>query len=490
MNWKSVLAVALTTVSMGASAAVGDTISLDEKWLFKFFPSQKSMPRNVQLPSYNDSQWGFQSIPAQWKVPSKLWKTNCWGVYRGWIKMPETFAGRRVFLHVGNATTVAHVYMNGKEIGQTASDKAQTEFEITNFLKPNRNARNLFVITMPRWQSADNQNERQGHSGIVSPCYLYALNSDGNPAPEYVPVKAGRSRVADRRSFEPDPGVMDSPQLMQSDIDMMKKMGFGAVTYSKPATDPQFIRLAQSNGLDVVSDTPETTLPFLDANRRVLPDAYAYLPESKFDFKGEIRNGEKLAMAAVAKPKPKKKEDNDIFSVWDTPYSIQFDKHTGMIQSYTLGGISVISSGGALMPNARHELVSFTAQKPNKNSGTKANAVIKIDGVQYTWDYFIAPSGVLTVKVSGGNQDILLAMASALSQSACLAKGFDGDEQLTNMKERRPGVLWLKQTNANGRGVEVVCDREFTVSPTTKASAKLIKYDGKTLELHFLPVVK
>lgn len=475
----------LSAVSLQLLAMPGDTISLNEKWLFKLYPSRKSVPSTVQGTSFNDTQWGFQSIPGQWKVSGSQRKNNYVGVYRGWIKMPPTFKGRRVYLHVGNASAVASLYMNGTLLGTTAADRAQTEVDITSHLKPGRN---LFAIVMPHWGDDETTHDASDHSGLLSSCFIYGLSSGQEPAAEYVPVKAAAgARVADRNSFEPVKGYIDSPELMQKDVDEMKRMGFTAVTYNKAASDPRFISVAQQNQMPVVSDAPMTSEALLDANRQPTAEAYALLPAADFDYKKEASAREKKANAVVAKPKAKKKETEDLLTLWDTPYSIQFDKHTGLISSYTLGGVSVISSGSTLMPNARRELKSFTSTKPGKGDCTKVTAVFTIDGQDVTWVYEVYNSGVLKVRMSGPAQQLLVSFSPQLTHSTFLANDFGGTRQLDGITGHRPGIIYLQQTNDQGRGVELLGEHELVVRQTAKNTQWLLDTNDEDFRLSFYP---
>jgi hypothetical protein len=483
---KILLLAILAGANLAAFAAEGDTISLDEKWLFRLFSNEKKVAKNVSNKTYNDTQWGFQAIPGFWRVPGSLYKANCVGVYRGWVKMPETFVGRKVYLHIGNTTAVTDIYMNGQLIGKSVADRAQTEFEITSYLTKGRN---LFAFVMPRWDAGQKERSYREKRGFMSECYLYALNADQNPTPEYVPKEAGAGVVVvDRYSFEPQKSFLDTREVQEKEIAEMKKMGFKAVTYNKLGSDPQFIELCSQNGIDVVSTPPATSEPFFDANHNYTEAAYNIAPTPNYNYKKEISAGEKRANALVSKPKPKKKESSDLFAVWDTPYSIQFDKHTGLISSYTLEGVSILSSGCTFMPNAQRKLVSFTYTKPNKNSGTKATAVFDIDGKQVTWDYEVQSSGVLSITMSGEPTEWLAIFAPSLTKYTLEAKDFNGTTTVNEVQMNREGVVFWKQTDANGRGVEIVGQHDFSAHRTAKNTQWIFNANDKKFQFVFLPV--
>lgn len=483
------VAAMLYSAALPLFAAPGDTISLDEKWLFKLARNRSSVPRNVESTRFNDTQWGFQAVPGVWRVPTSWVAGDYVGTYRGWIKMPPEYAGRRIFLHVGFTTASTSVFVNGVKIGQTALDRAQTEFEITSNVKIGQ--RNLFVFQMPHYDEGEDANNTYGKSGITTNCFIYALANGQQQwnGPEIGRAKSG-VKVASRYSFQLAEGYFDTPKVMQGDIDRMKMLGFGAITYNKLSSDPNFISFARAQGMDVVNDPPLTTAPLIDAQGNYTMEVYNLLPDTKYNFKKEINDGEDRADAVVHKPKPKKKESDALLTIWDTPYSISFDKYTGLISSYTVGGVPVFSGKGTVMPNAKMKLVSLTANKPNKNYGTKVTAVYEIEGDgNITWTYDIPNNGVLSIS-AGGQQDILLSLSARLNQTEYLAQDFGQDVSLIKLNKYRPRVYWMKRRDNIGNGVEVIGERPFTAVEVPKSDQILIQHGGKKFDLRFLPVMK
>ncbi len=489
MNRFLLMAAGLYMSALQLHAAEGDTLSIDEKWLFKLAKNEASSPANYQSTKFNDSQWGFQAIPGVWRVPTAWSKGDYVGTYRGWIKMPSFYAGRKIFLHIGFTTASTAVYVNGEKIGQTALDRAQTEFDITPYLRIGE--RNLFVLHMPHYDEGEDATNTTGKSGITSHCYIYALQ-DGQKQASGPSIGKARSGVlvGSRYSFRPEEGYFDTPKLMQSDIDQMKKLGIGAISYDKLSSDPEFIAYARQQGMDVVSDSPVTNELLVDAQGNYTSEVYKLLPTANYNFKKEIDDAEARASAAVSKSKPKVKESESVLTVWDTPYSITFDKYTGLISSYSQNGVTVFSDGGTVMPNAKMQLVSFSSTKPNKATGTKVTAVYDIAGQgRTTWTYTIPSNGVLSID-AGGQQDILVTLSSRLTRSEYLAQDFGKDTNLSSIQGSRPRVYWMKRSDAAGTGIEVIGEEPFTAVQTPKPGQLLIQHGTKSFDLHFLPVTK
>ncbi len=480
------MAAGLLLLSGQLSAAEGDTISLNEKWLFKLSRNEASTPKNFAAVRFDDTQWRFMAVPGVWKVPTAWQSTDYVGVYRGWIKMHPYMQGKRIFLHLGLTTAVTDVYVNGQKIGQTSGDRAQTEFEITD--RVTIGERNLFVLRMNHYDQGEDATNTRGNSGITSDCYIYVLPEGTDPAPQPRIANARNGvRVADRFSFEPEEGFFDSEKRIAEDLELMRKAGFGAVTYNKLSSDPRFIDLARKNGFDVVLDAPVTSVPLVDADRQFNDAVYAYLPDYPYDFKKVIRAGEARANAAVAKPKPRKKESDELLTVWDTPYSISFDKHTGLISSYVQNGVTVFSGSSTLRPEGQSKLVSFTATKPSKASGTKVTEVYDVENEgRSTWNYEITNNGVLKVSADA-IRVVNINFSSRLSQSQYCAQGIDGPVELSQLAADRARVFWWRQKGADGKGVEVVANTAFTALRPVYKSQLLLRNPAKGIELNFLP---
>lgn len=480
------MAAGLLLLSGQLSAAEGDTISLNEKWLFKLSRNEASLPKDFESTKFNDTQWRFMAVPGVWQVPTAWQSSDYVGVYRGWVKMLPYMQGKRIFLHLGLTTAVTDVYVNGQKIGQTSGDRAQTELEITD--RVTIGERNLFVLRMNHYDRGEDATNTRGNSGITSDCYIYVLPEGVDPSPQPRIGKARNAvRVADRFSFEPEEGFFDTEERIAEDLDLMRKVGFGAVTYNKLSSAPRFIDLARKNGIDVVLDAPVTSVPLVDANRQLNNAVYAYLPDYPYDFKKVIRAGEARANAVVAKPKPRKKESDELLTVWDTPYSISFDKHTGLISSYVQNGVTVFSGSSTLRPEGQSKLVSFTATKPNKVSGTKVTVVYDVENEgRSTWSYEITNNGVL--KVSADAISVVnISFSSRLSQSQYCAQGIDGPVELSQLAADRARVFWWRQKGADGKGVEVIANTAFTALRPVYKSQLLLRNPAKSIELNFLP---
>lgn len=264
---KLLLASFLTLMGIPVLAQVPDTISFNETWLFKMYRSANVVPQNVMSANFDDSQWTFQMMPAQWRaIPQKWAKDNVVGVYRGWVKLLPEWANKstRVMLHVGNSTAPMDIYVNGFKVGITSKYYATMEYDITKYLKKGRN---LYTFIMSRWEKG----ETALLPGIISPSFIYRLKNGAEPVLSKIPdeVKNGKVkgipvRIIDRLSVEPPTGWVESPKHTQRTIDLIKQLNYNAVAYNKASSENSFMEACENNGIAVVRAEAPTQECFID----------------------------------------------------------------------------------------------------------------------------------------------------------------------------------------------------------------------------------
>lgn len=273
---KFMLIAMMILSSLQSFSAEGDTVSVNDNWLFLLSDDAASVPRGVETAQFDDSQWLLMKVPAHWRVSAYRSTKNYVGTYRGWIKHIGLFEGRETILHLGNCTSTASVWINGNFVGKTEPNAATKEFNITPYLKPGFN---LYVIQMARWDQEDKVRDTQMQSGITSPCYLYGLAPGQRQASPVQPVQISgglingvRARIADRNDLEPATGFIDSEARMLEDIRLLRQMNFNAVTFNKASSDPLFAKLAARNGLTIVANgvtSMNKGAKLVDENRRL-----------------------------------------------------------------------------------------------------------------------------------------------------------------------------------------------------------------------------
>ena len=176
--------------------------SLNGNWKFFWSEQPGSLPKNLELSSFDDSGWKFLKVPANWEMngygfpiyttsgfefaylmpekqpdpPKVPMNVNNTGVYRREISIPDNWRNKEVVLHIGAAKSNLSVWVNGKYVGYGEDSKLPSEFNISKYLVKGKN---LIVLRVMRWCDANyiEDQDMWRLSGITRDCYLLARNS-------------------------------------------------------------------------------------------------------------------------------------------------------------------------------------------------------------------------------------------------------------------------------------------------------------------------
>ncbi len=173
-------------------------LSLNGTWKFNGVQNADQRPTDFYKTDYNDESWRTMPVPGIWEVngfgdplyvnadyawrghapytpPLVPTEQNRVGSYRRTITIPADWKGKQVIAHFGSVTSNIYLYVNGKFVGYSEDSKLDTEFDITNFLKPGDN---LIAFQVFRWCDGTYL-ECQDFwrlSGVARDSYLYAVN--------------------------------------------------------------------------------------------------------------------------------------------------------------------------------------------------------------------------------------------------------------------------------------------------------------------------
>ncbi|MCB0773150.1 MAG: beta-galactosidase, partial [Flavobacteriales bacterium] len=179
-------------------------LSLNGAWKFNWVQDPAQRPKNFFEPGYDDSAWDDFRIPASWEVNGyglPIYVNQPYdfaghklrygkmtppydipahqdpvGSYRRTVVLPERFAGKQVFLHVGSAKSCLFVWVNGQRVGYSEDSKLAAEFDITPYL---HEGENLFAFQVYRWSDASylECQDMWRFSGIQRDVFLYCTNT-------------------------------------------------------------------------------------------------------------------------------------------------------------------------------------------------------------------------------------------------------------------------------------------------------------------------
>ncbi len=78
------------------------------------------------IPMYVNTGFGFRAKP-----PHIDREDSPTGAYRHEFSIPDSWDGRRIFIHFEGGTNSMYVWVNGQKVGYTQNAKSPAEFDIT-----------------------------------------------------------------------------------------------------------------------------------------------------------------------------------------------------------------------------------------------------------------------------------------------------------------------------------------------------------------------
>lgn len=144
---------------------------LNGTWKFYFVDAYKQLPENITDPKTDASGWKDIKVPGNWEVqgfgvpiysnlgyefqprnpqPPQLPENNPVGVYRRDFDVPVNWVGRDIFLHLAGVKSGAYIYLNGQFVGYSEDSKSAAEFNISKFVKAEKNT---LVVKVFRWST-------------------------------------------------------------------------------------------------------------------------------------------------------------------------------------------------------------------------------------------------------------------------------------------------------------------------------------------------
>lgn len=133
-------------------------MSLDGVWKFYWAKKPSEKAKDFHTLGFDASKWSEINVPANWEfngygtpiytnVPYPFPKNppfvnkedNPVGSYLRAFSIPNTWDGRRVYLHFEAGTAAMYIWVNGKKVGYTENAKSPAEFDITDYIKLGEN---------------------------------------------------------------------------------------------------------------------------------------------------------------------------------------------------------------------------------------------------------------------------------------------------------------------------------------------------------------
>ena len=123
---------------------VGNSISLNGTWKFKYIPSSTIGPDSLfYSKNFDISKWDHIKVPGHWELqgfaePNYKSVDEGTGLYRTTFTGPASFAGKQVFIRFEGVQYAYEVYVNGKKGGEWSSSYNAASFNITDWVQPGK----------------------------------------------------------------------------------------------------------------------------------------------------------------------------------------------------------------------------------------------------------------------------------------------------------------------------------------------------------------
>ena len=191
-------------------------INLNGTWSFKFYERAEYVPRGLEKDAkiqpifdrnYNLAGWDSIMVPGNIELQGLRRSGDKWdsrygvpvyvniknefpsnpphapraynptGVYAREVEVPDGWAGRRIFLKIGAASSAVELFVNGEFAGYSEDSKTPAEWEIGKYLEIGKNR---IVIILHRWSNGSylECQDMWRMSGITRDVTLYSLPTD------------------------------------------------------------------------------------------------------------------------------------------------------------------------------------------------------------------------------------------------------------------------------------------------------------------------
>ncbi|MDR3060760.1 MAG: beta-galactosidase, partial [Dysgonamonadaceae bacterium] len=131
---------------------------LDGMWKFHWVPKVADVPAGFYNEDYDVSKWAEIPVPGNWELngygipiyvgdgfgfpknpPFIVRDDSPTGAYRHTFDIPDSWDGRRIFLHFEAGTNSMYIWVNGQKAGYTQNSKSPAEFDITDYIRKGKN---------------------------------------------------------------------------------------------------------------------------------------------------------------------------------------------------------------------------------------------------------------------------------------------------------------------------------------------------------------
>lgn len=123
---------------------VGNSVSLNGTWKFKYIPSITIGPDSLfYSENFDVSKWDDIKVPGHWELqgfaePKYKSVDEGTGLYRTTFAVPASFGERQVFVRFEGVQYAYELYVNGKKGGEWSSSYNGASFNVTGLVRPGK----------------------------------------------------------------------------------------------------------------------------------------------------------------------------------------------------------------------------------------------------------------------------------------------------------------------------------------------------------------
>jgi len=131
----------------------GRTDKLGSSWTTLQVPGNWTMQDVGDLPHYTNIEMPFEGPPP------RLPYDNPTGVYRRSFRVPSTWIGKQIVVHLGAADSVHLVYVNRRFVGYGTDNRLASEYDVTSFVNQGDNELAVVVIRYSAHSYVEDQDQ-------------------------------------------------------------------------------------------------------------------------------------------------------------------------------------------------------------------------------------------------------------------------------------------------------------------------------------------
>lgn len=164
---------------------------LNGNWKFNYAECPELTPEDFFNEAFDVSKWANIQVPGNWQVlgygrphytnvqfpfpvnPPKVPGENPTGSYRRNFFLPDSWRDRQIYLRFEGVDSAFYVWVNGKQVGYSQGSRLPAEFDITDYIRKDRNT---IAVQVYQWSDGSYLEDQDMWwlSGIFRDVYLIA----------------------------------------------------------------------------------------------------------------------------------------------------------------------------------------------------------------------------------------------------------------------------------------------------------------------------